>query len=266
MANVGKPARIWIFTIPFHDYTPYLHSSFSYFKGQLETGAEGFIHWQIIGYSKKPTRLSALKKLFPTAHMEPTRSSAAEEYVWKEETRVDGTQFEFGEKPMHRNSEKDWEKIREDAKRGNLDEIPPDIYIRSYMSLKRIAGDHMEPIAIVRTVNVFWGRTGTGKSRRAWEEGTLEAYPKDPRTKFWDGYRGQDNVIIDEFRGGIDISHMLRWLDRYPVIVEVKGSSVVLKARMIWITSNLDPYYWYPDADEETKQALLRRLNVVHFE
>ena len=55
--------------------------------------------------------------------------------------------------------------------------------------------------------------------------------PKDPRTKFWDGYRNQENVVIDEFRGAIDIAHILRWFDRYPVIVEVKGSSVVLSAK-----------------------------------
>jgi len=35
-----------------------------------------------------------------------------------------------------------------------------------------------------------------------------------------DGYRGQEHVVFDEFRGGIDISHVLRWFDRYPVIVE----------------------------------------------
>lgn len=94
----------------------------------------------------------------------------------------------------------------------------------------------------------------------------MDAYPKDPRSKFWDGYRGHQHVVIDEFRGGIDISHILRWLDRYPVIVEVKGSSTVLKAEGIWITSNLDPRCWYPEADEETVSALLRRLNITHFQ
>jgi len=112
---------------------------------------------------------------------------------------------------------------------------------------------------------VFWGRSGSGKSRRAWEEAGLDAYPKDPRTKFWCGYRGQVNVVIDEFRGGIDIGHLLRWLDRYPVIVEIKGSSTVLSAERIWITSNIPPESWYPDVDAETMVALKRRLKVIHF-
>lgn len=116
-----------------------------------------------------------------------------------------------------------------------------------------------------RQVFVFWGKTGSGKSKRAWEEATFDAYPKDPNTKFWDGYTGQKNVVIDEFRGLISISHMLRWLDRYPVIVEVKGSSVVLQAEKIWITSNISPNEWYKDIDEETLNALKRRLNITHF-
>lgn len=93
----------------------------------------------------------------------------------------------------------------------------------------------------------------------------MDAYAKDPRTKFWDGYSGQLNVVMDEFRGGIDISHMLRWLDKYPVLVECKGSSTVLKARSIWITSNIPPREWYPDLDRATLDALLRRLTIREF-
>lgn len=58
---------------------------------------------------------------------------------------------------------------------------------------------------------------------------------------------------------------MLRWLDRYPVLVEVKGSTVCFKARVIWMTSNLHPRDWYPDLDPETLSALMRRINIVHF-
>ena len=112
----------------------------------------------------------------------------------------------------------------------------------------------------------YWGATGTGKSRRAWDEAGLDAYPKDPRTKFWDGYRGQEHVVMDEFRGAIDIGHILRWLDRYPVIVEVKGSSVVLKASKIWITSNLHPRSWFMELDEITYLALERRLEIIKIE
>lgn len=116
-----------------------------------------------------------------------------------------------------------------------------------------------------RVCNVYCGPTGTGKSRRAWSEAGLHAYPKDPRSKFWDGYRDQGNVVIDEFRGDIAMSHILRWLDRYPCLVEIKGSSTSLVATTIWITSNLHPSKWYPDCDQQTVDALFRRLTIVEF-
>lgn len=254
-------------TIPGHEFVPYLPAGTVYIKGQREVGAGGFDHWQIVVNLRQPSRLAAVKRLFgDSTHAEPTKSDKALEYVWKEETRVANTSFELGTKPINRSEPKDWQAIRDAAVSGRLHDVPPDIFVRCYHQLSSIGKDNLQPLAIERECFVFWGKTGTGKSRRAWAEASLEAYPKDPRTKFWDGYREHANVVIDEFRGDIDIAHMLRWLDRYPVIVEVKGGSRVLRAERFWITSNLDPRAWYPSADEETKLALLRRLTITHFD
>lgn len=260
--------RYWILTIPHHLFTPFLPPGVQWIKGQLEEGdGTGYLHWQLmVSFSSKKT-MAFVKSIFgDSIHCELTRSAAAESYVWKEETRVPSTQFELGSKLLKRNSATDWEEVRKRAKTGELDEIPGDVYVRYYGNIKRIAADHARPIAMERTCSVYWGTTGVGKSRRAWDEAGMEAYPKDPRNKWWCGYCGQSNVVIDEFRGDIGISHLLRWLDRYPVSVETKGSSTPLRATKFWITSNLDPRQWYPDLDEETKQALLRRLNITHFQ
>ena len=260
-------AQYWLLTIPYHDFTPFLPPHAAYIKGQLERGEGGYLHWQLIVYFSSKQTMSYVKRIFgDTCHCERSRSKAASDYVWKEETRVQGTQFELGNIPFQRNNPKDWDSVLNSAKAGNFSDIPSDILIRCYANLKRIRVDHMVPTAQVREVFVFWGRTGSGKSRRAWDEASLEAYPKDPNSKFWDGYSGQSHVVIDEFRGSISISHMLRWLDRYPVIVEVKGSSCVLQATKIWITSNIPPEEWYPELDTETMNALRRRFTqIIHF-
>lgn len=259
-------ARYWILTIPHADFLPYLPPNCSYIRGQLERAASGFIHWQIVVAFKSKQRLRAVKLTFGnTVHAEPSKSSAADAYVWKDDTAIPTTRFELGSKPHNRANPADWDRIRSAAIEGRLVDIPADVYVRYYGNLKRIAADNLEPTPIERRVFCYWGATGTGKSRRAWTEAGLDAYPKDPRSKFWDGYRGHVNVVIDEFRGDVAIGHLLRWFDRYPVNVEVKGSSTALKAECIWITSNLDPRKWYPDLDEETLAALLRRLTIVHF-
>lgn len=259
-------ARYWILTIPHADFTPFLPRSVCFIRGQLERGANtGYLHWQLLATFAGQQRLAAVKQIFgATCHAEPSRSDAADEYVWKEETRVNGTQFELGVKPVRRNNNNDWDAVRLCAKENRLDDIPASIFVQNYRTLRAISSDYSKPIAMQRSVYVLWGPTGVGKSRRAWEQAGVDAYPKDPNTKFWDGYRDHDKVVIDEFRGAISISHVLRWFDRYPVLVEIKGSSAVFKATQIWITSNLHPRDWYPDLDEETKQALLRRLEITH--
>jgi len=171
----------------------------------------------------------------------------------------------LGAKPFRRNSTTDWEQVWAAAQSGDLLSIPANVRVVSYRTLRAIASDYCKPLPIVRNCYVFWGGTGTGKSRRAWDEAGMDAYAKDPRTKFWDGYVSETNVVIDEFRGGIDIAHILRWLDRYPVRVEIKGSSRPLNAEKIWITSNICPRAWYPETDGDTMEALLRRLQVTQF-
>jgi len=256
----------WLLTIPHHDFTPYLPPGISWIRGQLELGETGYLHWQVCLSLDKKGSLSSVTGTFGTGiHAEISRSSAASEYVWKEDTRVPGTQFELGARPIKRNDPHDWERIWELAVAGDLGCIPAQIRVQSYRTLRAICADHSKPVGMERSCNVYWGRTGSGKSRRAWEEAGLDAYAKDPNTKFWCGYHGQKHVIIDEFRGRIDVSHLLRWLDRYPVSVEIKGSSVPLAACKYWITSNVDPRLWFVDLDPETLQALLRRFYVINF-
>lgn len=255
----------WMLTVPGHAFTPYLPGSLSWIRGQLEEGDGGFIHWQLLCAFRKKESLSGVRSLFGPYHAELSRSEAAAEYVWKEDTAIANTRFELGVRPIRRNSAIDWEGVWECAKRGDLASVPASIRVQSYRTLRLIGADFAEPVGMVRTCYCFWGRTGSGKSRDAWAAAGLSAYPKDPRTKFWCGYLDQKMVVIDEFRGGIDVGHILRWLDRYPVIVEKKGSSVCLVADTIWITSNLDPRLWYPDLDDETLNALLRRLNITHY-
>lgn len=259
--------RYWILTIPQHEFIPYLPHNCSFIIGQLEKGDGGYLHWQVVVAFPNKVTLHKVKQVFGnTVHGELTRSAAANEYSWKEDTRVDGTQFKLGQLAIKRNSSKDWDQVVDAVKRGRFDEVPSDILIRCYGNLKKIHVDSLRPEPCEKQVYVYWGKTGAGKSKRAWEEATFDAYPKDPNSKFWDGYHGQESVVIDEFRGAISISHMLRWLDRYPTIVEIKGSSCVLRAKTIWITSNLSPDMWYSELDDETKSALRRRFTqVIHF-
>ena len=239
-----------------------------YSKGQLEKcGVTGRLHWQFIVVLNRKSRLAGVKvRLGDGIHAELTRSVAAHDYVWKDETSQ-GRRWCWGRLPMRRNSQTDWDLIKEKAKAGRLDSpsVPANVFICNYSSLKKIKMDYMKGQEGERECYVFWGETGTGKSKLAWEQAGLDAYPKTPTTKFWDGYQGEVHVVMDEFTGQVEITHLLRWLDRYPVLVEQKGSGCVLKATRFWITSNVDPLEWYPTIPFAQKQALYRRLKIYWF-
>ena len=188
-----QQARYWLLTIPRDDWTPQLPESAGWLVGQPEIGDSGYRHHQLLCWFAAKKTLRQVKAAFcTTAHCEASRSSAAEAYVRKEETR-DGEPYEFGARPINRNSATDWNTIRQLAKDGSIDSIPADVYIRYYRTLRQIAADHDQPLRQEKDVFVYFGGTGTGKSHRAFEEATDLAYVKDPRSKFWCGYRGNYN-------------------------------------------------------------------------
>lgn len=261
-------ARYWIVTIGVSTgWTPSLNDPICYLKGQQEIGNDtGYHHYQVVVACSRRVTIRQLKDALGSrsAHCEPTRSEAANAYVFKDDTAVPNTRFEMGALQISRARRTDWDAVLGSAQRGDLQAIPSDILIRNYSAIRRIGVDFATPQPRPSiNVKVLWGPSGTGKTHRAWQEAGLDAYIKNPNTKWWDGYRGQTNVIIDEFVGRIDISYILTWLDKYPCFAEIKGFSVPLQAVNFWITSNIDPQFWYMDITDHQRAALLRRLNVV---
>jgi len=144
-------ARYWIGTISCVSGwlvpTGTLEAPLVWIKGQREIGegkkkyliSGGFEHFQLVAAFSRNVRLSQVKRIFPgNGHWEPTRSAAAELYVWKEDTRVAGSQFEVGAKALRRNNAKDWDAILQSAKSGDLDAIPADVMLRCYSNIIRI--------------------------------------------------------------------------------------------------------------------------------
>lgn len=125
-------------------------------------------------------------------------------------------------------------------------------------------------------VIVYWGPPGVGKSYRAISEltaGPNSDYYAVPMPKgsglYFDGYVGQENVLIDEMRGSrMPHEDLLRILDRYHTTVPIHGGSVVWRPRKIILTSNYHPFFWYQqlnmkDPELTPWRALERRISSV---
>lgn len=268
-----RRARYWLCTLSAaRDWEPALPDGVRYIKGQQEVGEGGYRHWQFYVVLAQAQRFSTVVSLLPeSTHIEPTRSAAAEDYVWKEDTAVHGTRFEFGDRPVRGRTQTDWERVRLQAQQGDFGAIDDAVYIRYRRALHDI---HVAAQVVAdqeKTVKVFWGEPGTGKSHRAFQEaraqGAEKVYVKDPVTKWWDGYdpTKHEYVVVDEFEGGWSLGHFLRWTDKWASDVEIKGGRLPFKAKAIWFTSNKSPDDWYPMATESQRGAVRRRIDVTHF-
>ncbi len=83
----------------------------------------------------------------------------------------------------------------------------------------------------------LWGPTGSGKTRYAVEQAGDEYWISN-HSEWFDGYWGQKCVIIDDLRSGTyKFSFLLRLLDRYPMMVQIKGGWEVWHPEVIYITA-----------------------------
>jgi len=117
----------------------------------------------------------------------------------------------------------------------------------------------------VTDVSWFWGKTGTGKSRKA-NETLPNAWWSGKDLRWWQGYDGHPDVIIDDFRGDFCTFHeLLRILDRYPYTIENKGGSRQLLAKRIIITCPKNYTEVYAVNGEQIEQLARRITRVEHF-
>ena len=114
---------------------------------------------------------------------------------------------------------------------------------------------------------VYWGQTGTGKTKKVWEEAKDDLYVlplSQNGTHWWDGYEGESNLLIDDFYGGIKYSHLLRILDGHPIMLPVKRSFTFPVYTTVYLTSNTSWDEWYTNVPNVS--ALRRRItSITHF-
>ncbi len=110
----------------------------------------------------------------------------------------------------------------------------------------------------------LYGLTGAGKSQMALEKWPL-AFQKSGN-KWWDGYRGQETVIMDDLgkEAGQRLAyHIKRWTDKWPAPGgEVKHGTVPLPFKTFVVTSqwSIDEMFDVP----QDRDAIKRRCLSIH--
>lgn len=250
-----------------------LSSTFKYWCFGIEVGESGTPHLQ--GYfefpNKNPLRISgAQNKLnaigLQGCHIEPAKGTAEQNITY---CSKDGSFFEGGERPRGQGKRSDLDSVCELIKSGaNMTEVAnqfPSQVVKFHTGLQFLMNVTTTPRRFKTEVWWLWGPTGSGKSRYAWDQ-YPSSYMKECSHKWWDGYTGQDVVIMDDFRPSKELpfSFILNLFDRYPLSVQVKGGMAQFVSKTIYVTTPLSPEDTCNHLEwlgPEQKEQFLRRID-----
>lgn len=248
-----------------------LPQGITYLCGQLERGD----HLHLQGYCELEARqrIPWLKHhLSHTAHFEIRRGTQEEaiNYTSKDDdTTIPGTWFDLGEPTDERKGKRnDLLDVKAMLDDGASDKDIAAEHFGSWVRYRRCFQEYRQLISTPRDpavgvdVVIYYGATGLGKSRAA-RESYPDAYVKPVGTDWFDGYAGEETVLLDEFRANwMSYGLLLSITDRYPCTVPCKGGHINFNAKRLVFTTNFHPKYWYKN---DYYAALERRISRIIF-
>lgn len=208
-------------------------------------------HLQGFIYFANAKSFSAVRKILGgRCHIE-AKSARSKFRQCVDYCRKDGDVWESGQAPADQadkgEAEKDrWDEALDCIRQGDWENVPSDILLRYHGNAKRIheeAKGYPDALAERPYYGIWiWGPPRTGKSHIVRELVGLghRLYLKDIN-KWWDNYKGEDIVLIDEFEPKhteFMTSFVKKWVDRWPFSAERKGGTTVLRPNWFIVTSN----------------------------
>ncbi len=271
--NANTQGRYWCFTL--NNYTeedeerlralPDSHPRVSFIQWGRETGESGTPHLQ--GYLELDRRLRLRQLrvgelLGPRVHCERRRGTAQEAKTY---TEKDGDFEAHGSASVDQSGKRnDLGKIQEQIEAGSSELEIAQEYFSQWCYHRKSFAKYAQLIQTngLRTdlkIYVLWGESGVGKTRYVFGKYPDVFSVPDPDLRWFDGYTGQETVLIDEYRGTADDSFLLKLFDIYPLQVAVKGSFVNWRPKRIFVTSNMQP----PFGHDAIERPLKRRVHHI---
>lgn len=111
----------------------------------------------------------------------------------------------------------------------------------------------------------IYGPPGTGKSHIA-----RETYPDiylKQQNKWFDGYNGEEAILLDDLDTPALGHHLKIWADKYACTGELKGGQCQLRHKVFIVTSNYHPEQLFVDKEGNPQyilvEAICRRFKVI---
>lgn len=261
----------------------------------------GSVHIQGYAELTQPRQFRWIKThlVGESAHVEKARGTARQnyEYCTKDETRVPDTQpFKMG----------DWSNLAGQGRRtdlgrfSNLVRAAPNLstLLKEGGEEDEFAGEKLRYVSHAKQlwlacrlsgkrrkvwddVDYQWvcGPSGVGKTYDVYDQYALDdIYEKNAAHKWWDGYTGQQVILINEYRRNKDFDYatLLQIADVYPFQIEVKGGVCHLQntTEVVIITSNQWPWETWPECEIDPRQTppgirctpMVRRMTLIQVD
>lgn len=199
-------------------------------------------------------------------HYEPAKSWAAvKRYVTKEDNYISNIDIDAAVKKKSKGvKEKNALMLAKTPKElvddGDISLLMLPQLLKAKRAYDRAA---KPPKHIPRKCYWIWGPPRAGKSYVV-REMFDDIYEK-PQSKWWDGYAGEDVVLLDDMdKHGECLGHLLKiWADNYRFLAETKGDNIYPTYTKFIITSN----YQIGDifGDKEIREAVMCRFVVINL-
>lgn len=268
----SAPSRVWSITWnnPSPDWELHVHDlsdeiQYAVF-GRERAPTTDTPHLQGGVRFRRPHRAAAVRKMFPGCHVESGRfPRSLFDYCKKE-----GDYLEFGQQ-TRQGQRKDldlfYQQIRTGDPVAKLFESHPGETLRYLGNIEklrlRLIGQQSR-----EKPRVLWihGATGVGKTRYVHDREPEDLWTSSNDLKWFDGYEGQQAVLIDDFRcRDVSYGFLLRLLDRYPLNVPIKGGFVPWVPRRIYVTCPMTPEEAFENmlAEKDDIGQLTRRIDQI---
>lgn len=218
-------------------------------------------HWQ--GYIELGCQLTfnQVKNILPKEyHFEVAKGDVTANRAY---CSKDGKYKEFGS-PKSQGERNDLKRVNnyilnDNAKMSEVAMAYPNQFMKYHAGIGKLIEMREKATCKSRDVevHVLVGPTRCGKTRFVYEESEdlYDLICEKGETLWFDGYEGETDLLLDEFRGGCDYAVLLRLLDRYPMRLRVKGGHTYAKWNRVYITSNLRPEAWFEHKDISALKA-----------
>lgn len=267
-----------------------VHPECAYLYVSLEVGDSGTQHYQ--GYISFDRQVSMTKVKSAleckSLHLEVARGSpiSNEEYIahtgkHKDKPGLLCGPVWIGTRPAGQGHRSDIGRavavLKETKSLTRVAQEAPEVFLKYHSGLNKMNNMFNRPPKVrPMIVSVYWGPPGTGKSWRAVHDSkddTPLVCKGTNNNLWWDDYTdGQEDIILDEFRGNIiPYTLLLRILDPYPLQVDCKGGRLWAHWSRVFITSNLHPSMWFPkipgswELEDGSPGTLKRRIHRIEY-